>query len=320
MSVSAKRYTMFPVVHATAFDFYKKAVATFWTADEIDFSSDARDFSLLNKDEQHFLQTILAFFAASDGIVNENLALSFYEYFDMAEIRAVYSMQLAIETIHSETYSLLIETLIPEPSTKARLFNAIETSSVITEKANWALQWIDNKGASHAQKLIAYIIVEGLFFAGSFAAIFFFRQRGIMPGLCFSNDLISRDESLHYQFGVYLYNEFFSATERLPTEQVHAMFKEALRIETYFMTEALKVDLIGLSSDRMVSYLEYIANRLLVSLNYEPLNGGLTENPLSFMATISLDSKVNFFERKNSQYNKIVVNQQEDIQLDFSGC
>lgn len=315
MSSLVKRYTLFPLHYPEAYAYYKKAVATFWTVDEVDFSVDAAQFNTLNDNEKSFLGLVLAFFAASDGIVNENLALSFYDYFDNAEIRAFYSMQMAVEAIHSETYSLLIETLIPTETEKHRLFSSLETSPIIAKKAEWARRWIDNKEASHAQKLIAFIIVEGLFFCGSFAAIFFFRQRGLLPGLCFTNDLISRDESLHFQFGIYLYNTFFNS-QRLDQSTVQDMFKEALSLESEFMSECLKIDMIGLSNDQMNKYLEYMSNRLLIMLQYDPLSDVL-DNPLSFMATISLDSKVNFFERKNSQYNKIVVQKKDDFALDF---
>ena len=288
---NTSRFVLFPIQHNDIWSFYKKAEASFWTAEEIDLSSDLIDWdSKLNDDERHFIKHVLAFFAASDGIVNENLAQNFLSEVQYTEAKFFYGFQLAAENIHSETYSLLIDTYIKGTAEKAHLFNAIETLDCVKKKADWALRWID-KG-SFAERLVAFAAVEGIFFSGSFCSIFWLKKRGLMPGLSFSNELISRDEGLHCDFACLLYTKHL--VEKLPKEKVMEIIIDAVAIEKEFVTDSLPVKLIGMNSDLMGQYIEFVADRLLVELgNPRVFN---TANPFDFMEMISLQGKANFFE------------------------
>ena len=301
--MDCKRYSLFPIVYNDAYAFYKKAVASFWTVDEIDFSKDRQDFESMTADEKRFITHVLAFFASSDGIVNENLAVNFYNHFDNAEIRAFLSMQLAIETIHSEAYALQIEELVNEIDEKNRLFEAINNFPSVELKAQWALTYVDGEYISQAQRLIAFVIVEGLFFASSFCAIYYFKGRNLMPGVSLANDLISRDETLHYEFSTYLYLNHND--DRLSQREVHAMFMDAFKVESQFVSDLLPVGVAGMNRNLMIEYVKYVTNRLLIELKYDPLFPEVTICPVDYMTMISLQTKENFFERKVSEYNKI---------------
>ncbi len=299
---NTNRFVLFPIQHNDIWSFYKKAEASFWTAEEIDLSSDLIDWdSKLNDDERHFIKHVLAFFAASDGIVNENLAQNFLSEVQYTEAKFFYGFQLAAENIHSETYSLLIDTYIKGTAEKAHLFNAIETLDCVKKKADWALRWID-KG-SFAERLVAFAAVEGIFFSGSFCSIFWLKKRGLMPGLSFSNELISRDEGLHCDFACLLYTKHL--VEKLPKEKVMEIIIDAVAIEKEFVTDSLPVKLIGMNSDLMGQYIEFVADRLLVELgNPRVFN---TANPFDFMEMISLQGKANFFEKRVGEYQKAGV-------------
>jgi ribonucleoside-diphosphate reductase beta chain len=299
---NTSRFVLFPIQHNDIWSFYKKAEASFWTAEEIDLSSDLIDWdSKLNDDERHFIKHVLAFFAASDGIVNENLAQNFLSEVQYTEAKFFYGFQLAAENIHSETYSLLIDTYIKGTAEKTHLFNAIETLDCVKKKADWALRWID-KG-SFAERLVAFAAVEGIFFSGSFCSIFWLKKRGLMPGLSFSNELISRDEGLHCDFACLLYTKHL--VEKLPKEKVMEIIIDAVAIEKEFVTDSLPVKLIGMNSDLMGQYIEFVADRLLVELgNPRVFN---TANPFDFMEMISLQGKANFFEKRVGEYQKAGV-------------
>ena len=299
---NTSRFVLFPIQHNDIWSFYKKAEASFWTAEEIDLSSDLIDWdSKLNDVERHFIKHVLAFFAASDGIVNENLAQNFLSEVQYTEAKFFYGFQLAAENIHSETYSLLIDTYIKDTAEKTHLFNAIETLDCVKKKADWALRWID-KG-SFAERLVAFAAVEGIFFSGSFCSIFWLKKRGLMPGLSFSNELISRDEGLHCDFACLLYTKHL--VEKLPKEKVMEIIIDAVAIEKEFVTDSLPVKLIGMNSDLMGQYIEFVADRLLVELgNPRVFN---TANPFDFMEMISLQGKANFFEKRVGEYQKAGV-------------
>ncbi len=292
------RFVLFPIKHQDIWEMYKKAEASFWTAEEIDLSSDLSDWAnKLNEDEKHFIKHVLAFFAASDGIVNENLAINFMNEVQWPEARCFYGYQIMIENIHSETYSLLIDTYIKDPIEKDKLFHALETVPCVTKKADWALRWITN--GSFAERLIAFAAVEGIFFSGSFCSIFWLKKRGLMPGLSFSNELISRDEGLHCDFACLLYN---TIVNKLPQEQVISIIKDAVSIEKEFVSEAIPVKLIGMNADLMCQYIEFVADRLLQSLNCPKVYNAT--NPFDFMELISLNAKTNFFEKRVAEYQK----------------
>lgn len=297
-----KRFVLFPIQHDDIWNFYKKAEASFWTAEEIDLSPDLIDWeNKLNNDERHFIKHVLAFFAASDGIVNENLAENFLSEVQYTEAKFFYGFQIAMENIHSETYSLLIDTYIKNSAEKEYLFNAIETLDCVKKKANWALRWI-NKG-SFAERLVAFAAVEGIFFSGSFCSIFWLKKRGLMPGLSFSNELISRDEGLHCDFACLLYTKHL--IYKLPKEQVQQIIMDAVEIEKDFVTDALPVKLIGMNSDLMSQYIEFVADRLLVELGNEKVYHA--SNPFDFMEMISIQGKTNFFEKRVGEYQKAGV-------------
>jgi ribonucleoside-diphosphate reductase beta chain len=296
------RFVLFPIEHDDIWSFYKKSEASFWTAEEIDLGADLVDWeSKLNDNERYFIKNILAFFAASDGIVNENIAENFLSEVQYTEAKFFYGFQIMMENIHSETYSLLIDSYIKDSAEKDHLFNAIETLEPVKKKAEWALEWIDN--GSYAERLIAFAAVEGIFFSGAFCSIFWLKKRGLMPGLTFSNELISRDEGLHCDFACLLYNNHL--VNKLPKKQVENIIVNAVEIEKEFICESLPVRLIGMNSDLMSQYIEFVADRLLVELGNEKVFG--SKNPFDFMEMISLQGKTNFFEKRVAEYQKAGV-------------
>ena len=296
------RFVLFPIQHSDIWEMYKKQEASIWTAEELDLASDLTDWAnKLNDDERFFIKHVLAFFAASDGIVNENLAENFLSEVQYTEAKFFYGFQVMMENIHSETYSLLIDTYIKDSKEKDYLFNAIETFEPVKKKAEWAMRWIDN--GSYAERLIAFAAVEGIFFSGSFCSIFWLKKRGLMPGLTFSNELISRDEGLHCDFACLLYNNHL--VNKLPKEDVRKIIADAVEIEKEFVVESLPVRLIGMNSDLMCQYIEFVADRLLVELENEKIYNAT--NPFDFMDMINLQGKTNFFEKRVSEYQKAGV-------------
>ncbi|MFZ2907514.1 MAG: ribonucleotide-diphosphate reductase subunit beta [Cyclobacteriaceae bacterium] len=295
------RFVLFPIQKHDIWKFYKQAEASFWTAEEIDLSQDLKDWDAMNDGERHFIKHVLAFFAASDGIVNENLAEHFVAEVQYTEAKFFYGFQIAIENIHSETYSLLIDTYVKDPKEKDGLFHAIETMDCVKKKAEWALRWID-KG-NFAERLIAFAAVEGIFFSGSFCSIFWLKKRGLMPGLSFSNELISRDEGLHCDFACHLYTKH--VVNKLPEQTVIDVIKDAVEIEKEFVTDALPVNLIGMNAELMRQYIEFVADRLLNELISKKIYGAT--NPFDFMDMISLRGKTNFFEKRVAEYQKAGV-------------
>ena len=312
-----ERFVLFPIAHNDIWQFYKKAEASFWTAEEIDLSQDLIDWNeKLSEDEQYFIKHILAFFAASDGIVNENLAENFLSEVQYTEAKFFYGFQIAIENIHSETYSLLIDTYIREDKEKKYLFNAVDTIPCVKRKADWALKWIEQ--GSYAERLIAFAAVEGIFFSGSFCSIFWLKKRGLMPGLSFSNELISRDEGLHCDFACLLYNNHL--VTQLPKETVTKIITDAVEIEKEFVTDAIPVKLIGMNADLMQQYIEFVADRLLGELGCASVYN--STNPFDFMDMISIQGKTNFFEKRVAEYQKAGVlnsgeNQSFSLDEDF---
>ena len=304
------RFVIFPIKHHDIWEFYKSMEASFWTAEEIDLSQDLNDWNnKLNDDERYFIKHILAFFAASDGIVNENLAENFVNEVQYAEAKFFYGFQIMMENIHSETYSLLIDTYVKDEDEKDDLFNALEVFPAIKKKADWALQWIESD--SFAERLIAFAAVEGIFFSGAFCSIYWLKKRGLMPGLTFSNELISRDEGVHCDFAVHLHNHHL--INKVPKERIRSIIVDALNIEREFITESLPVSLIGMNAVLMTQYLEFVADRLLVELGCNREYN--TANPFDFMDMISLQGKTNFFEKKVAEYQKSgVMNTDGDAQ------
>jgi ribonucleoside-diphosphate reductase beta chain len=296
------RFVLFPIQHDDIWSFYKKAEASFWTAEEIDMSADIIDWeNKLNENEKHFIKHILAFFAASDGIVNENLAENFLSEVQYTEAKFFYGFQITIENIHSETYSLLIDTLIKDSADKSHLFNAIDTLTCVRKKADWALRWIEQ--GTFAQRLVAFAAVEGIFFSGSFCSIFWLKKRGLMPGLGFSNELISRDEGLHCDFACLLYNNHIE--NKLDKKEIEQIILDAVEIEKEFILDALPVKLIGMNSDLMSQYIEFVADRLLVELGNDKVYNAT--NPFDFMDMLSIQGKSNFFEKRVAEYQKAGV-------------
>lgn len=296
------RFVIFPIKHNDIWEFYKKSEASFWTAEEIDLSQDITDWNnKLNDNERHFIKHVLAFFAASDGIVNENLAINFLNEVQYPEARFFYGFQVMMENIHSETYSLLIDTYIKDPVEKDKLLHAVETVPCVGKKAEWALRWISN--GSFAERLIAFAAVEGIFFSGSFCSIFWLKKRGLMPGLSFSNELISRDEGLHCDFACMLYSDHVK--NKLPKQKVIDIITDAVMIEKEFVVDAIPVKLIGMNADLMCQYIEFCADRLLVALGCEKQYSA--SNPFDFMEMISLQGKTNFFEKRVAEYQKAGV-------------
>lgn len=291
------RFVMFPIKHNDIWEMYKKQVDCFWRAEEIDLSKDLKNWESLDNNEKYFISMILAFFAASDGIVLENLAIRFMNDVQISEARAFYGFQIAMENIHSETYSLLIETYIKNHEEKHKLFNAIEHFPCIKKKSDWAKKWIHDNRSSFATRLVAFACVEGIFFSGAFCSIYWLKKRGLMPGLTFSNELISRDEALHTEFAILLYNKL---QNRMKKSRIQEIIKEAVEIETEFICEALPCRLIGMNSLMMTQYIQYVADRLSLQLGYDKIYN--TPNPFDFMELISMESKVNFFEKKLGEY------------------
>lgn len=305
------RFVLFPLEHHDIWDYYKKAQQVFWTAEEIDLQQDLTDWEKLNEGEKHFVKHVLAFFAASDGIVNENLAENFVAEVQYTEAKFFYGFQIMMENIHSETYSLLIDTYIKDKEEQNHLFNAIDTVPAVQKKAEWALKWIGSD--SFVERLIAFAAVEGIFFSGSFCSIFWLKKRGLMPGLSFSNELISRDEGLHTDFAVHLYNNHIE--NKLPRERLLEIIDSALTIEKEFITEALPVSLIGMNSNLMKQYLEYVSDRLLMDLGVGKVYNA--ENPFDFMQNIAMANKTNFFEKRVADYVKAGVGEvKEQISFD----
>ncbi|WP_076606541.1 ribonucleoside-diphosphate reductase small subunit [Rufibacter radiotolerans] len=299
------RFVLFPIQNDAVWQMYKQAEASFWTAEEIDLTQDNKDWEKLNDGERHFISHVLAFFAASDGIVNENLAINFMQEVQMPEARCFYGFQIMMENIHSETYSLLIDNYIKDPKEKDRLFNALETVPCVKKKGEWALKWINSE--NFTERLIAFAAVEGIFFSGSFCSIFWMKKRGLMPGLTFSNELISRDEGLHCDFACLLYSML---QNKLPEERVHSIIRDAVAIEQEFVTDALPVDLIGMNAKLMNQYIEFVADRLLLSLGCSKIYN--STNPFDFMELISLQGKTNFFEKRVAEYQKSGVMSDRD--------
>lgn len=302
------RFVLFPIKYGTIWEWYKKSVASFWTAEEVDLTQDINDWeNKLTDNDRKFIKHVLAFFAASDGIVNENLVLNFMREVQIPEARCFYGFQVAIENIHAEMYSLLIDTYIKDPKEKDFLFNALQNLECVSKKGNWALRWIEN-APSFAHRLIAFAAVEGIFFSGSFCSIYWLKKRGLMPGLTFSNELISRDEGMHCDFACLLYSML---NHKLDPKEVHAIITEAVEYEKEFVTDALPVSLIGMNAEMMGQYIEFVADRLLMSLGCEKAYG--TANPFSWMDMISIQGKTNFFEKRVGDYAKAgVMTKRED--------
>ena len=305
------RFVMFPIKHNDIWEMYKKQIDCFWRAEEIDLSKDLTNWESLNADERHFISMILAFFAASDGIVLENLASRFMSEIQVSEARAFYGFQIAMENIHSETYSLLIETYIKDKEEKSKLFNAIEHFPCIKKKSDWAQKWIHDNRSSFATRLVAFACVEGIFFSGAFCSIYWLKKRGLMPGLTFSNELISRDEALHCEFAILLYSKLL---KKIDKARIHELIKEAVDIETEFICEALPCRLIGMNSEMMSQYIRFVADRLCVQLGYKKIYN--VSNPFDFMELISLEGKTNFFEKRNDSY--ALANKKSDDAFDFN--
>ncbi|KAI9294115.1 ribonucleotide reductase subunit R2, partial [Neoconidiobolus thromboides FSU 785] len=302
LQVNPSRFVIFPIKYHDIWRMYKKAEASFWTAEEVDLSKDGDDWNKLTDGERHFVTYVLAFFAASDGIVNENLVERFCNEVQFSEARFFYGFQIMIENVHSEMYSLLIDTYIRDPIERDFLFRAVDTIPCIQKKANWALRWISDHQVSFAERLIAFAAVEGIFFSGAFASIFWLRKRGLMPGLTFSNELISRDEGLHCDFACLLFGYISHKPSR---ETINRIIREAVEIEQEFLTDALPVSLIGMNAKLMSQYIEFVADRLLVSLGQVKIYN--VENPFDFMDMISMQGKTNFFEKKVAEYQRAGV-------------
>lgn len=306
------RFTLFPIRKPKVYDLYKKAVSVFWPVEDVDLSKDMKDWVKLNQNEQHFVKCVLGFFAGSDGIVQENLALRFMREIQLPEARAFYSCQNMMESIHSEMYSLLIDTYIQDKEEKHKILDSIHTVPCVAKKADWARRWIENTAENFATRLVAFSAVEGIFFSGSFCAIFWLKERGLMPGLTTSNELISRDEGLHTDFACTLYSEL---DRKLPRAKVHKILRQAVRIEKEFIIEALPCALIGMNSALMADYIEFVADRLSTQLGCGKIYG--KQNPFDFMERISLEGKDNFFEKRVTSYAKKGVGKTAE-QMKFS--
>jgi len=297
LAVDVNRFVMFPIAHDDIWQMYKKQVDCFWRAEEIDLTKDLTHWEGLQNEEKHFVSMILAFFAASDGIVLENLASRFMNEVQVAEARAFYGFQIAMENIHSHTYSLLIETYIKDSLEKERLFHAIENFPCIKKKSDWAQKWLNDNRSSFATRLVAFACVEGIFFSGAFCSIFWLKKRGLLPGLTFSNELISRDEALHCEFAILLYSKLL---KKIDKNRIHEIIKDAVDIESEFICEALPCRLIGMNSELMTQYIQFVADRLCLQLGYKKIYNAT--NPFSWMELISLEGKTNMFERRNDSY------------------
>jgi ribonucleoside-diphosphate reductase beta chain len=316
LAENPNRFVLFPIQQSDVWQMYKQAEASFWTAEELDLSQDLTDWDRLNNGEKHFVSHILAFFAASDGIVNENLAMNFFNEVQYPEAKCFYGFQIMMENIHSETYSLLIDTYIKDNKEKDKLFNALQTMPCVKRKGEWALQWIESP--NFTERLVAFCAVEGIFFSGSFCSIFWLKKRGLMPGLSFSNELISRDEGLHCEFACLLYNKHIK--NKLPQERIYQIITDAVKIEQEFVTDSLPVDLIGMNAKLMSQYIEYVADVWLQALGCAKFYGA--QNPFDFMELISLQNKTNFFEKRVAEYQKAgIMGEKEEqkfsIEVDF---
>ena len=300
LSEENKRYVIFPIKHDDIWKMYKQAEANFWTTEELDLSKDMKDYESLTDNEQYFIKNVLAFFAASDGIVNENLVERFCNDVKVLEAKFFYGFQIAMENIHSETYSLLIDTYVKDIEEKARLLNAIDTIPSVKKKADWSLKWINDKSANFGTRVIAFAAVEGIFFSGSFCSIFWLKKRGLMPGLCHSNELISRDEGLHTEFAVLMYSMLQNKPSK---ETVINIIKEAVDLEIEFITESLPCNLIGMNMELMTQYIQYVADRLLLMLGIEKQYS--VQNPFDWMEMISIQGKTNFFEKRVGEYSNV---------------
>jgi ribonucleotide reductase beta subunit family protein with ferritin-like domain len=314
LSQEENRYVIFPIKHDELWKMYKQAEANFWTTEELDLSKDLNDFKKLNDGEKHFIENVLAFFAASDGIVNENLVERFCSEVKVLEAKFFYGFQIAMENIHSETYSLLIDTYVKDIEKKTKLLNAIDTIPSVKKKGNWALKWINDKDSSFATRVIAFAAVEGIFFSGSFCSVFWLKKRGLMPGLCHSNELISRDEGLHTEFAVLMYSML---KDKPDNEIVLSIIMEAVDLEKEFITESLPCDLIGMNMKLMKQYIEYVADRLLSMLGIPKIYN--SSNPFDWMELISIQGKTNFFEKRVGEYANIANTNVEDNVFDLSG-
>ena len=308
LSEEEQRYVIFPIKYDKVWEMYKKAEANFWTAEELDLSKDLKDFNTkMNDNERFFIENVLAFFAASDGIVNENLGERFYNEVQIQEAKFFYGFQIAVENIHSETYSLLIDTYVKDLPKKDKLLNAIDTIPSVKKKADWAMKWINDQSSTFGTRVIAFAAVEGIFFSGSFCSIFWLKQRGLMPGLCHSNELISRDEGLHTEFAILIY----SMLKNKPSKEIILdIIKEAVELEKEFITESLPCNLIGMNMDLMKQYIEYIADRLLLMLGLDKIY--FKENPFEWMELISVQGKTNFFEKRVGEYANIANSDNKD--------
>jgi ribonucleoside-diphosphate reductase subunit M2 len=306
------RFVMFPIKHQDIWEMYKKQIDCFWRAEEIDLTKDLTHWESLDKQERYFISMILAFFAASDGIVLENLASRFMNDVQVSEARAFYGFQIAMENIHSHTYSLLIETYIKDTEEKSKLFNAIEHFPCIKKKSDWAQKWIHDNRSSFATRLVAFACIEGIFFSGAFCSIYWLKKRGLMPGLTFSNELISRDEALHCEFAVLLYSKLVKKVDKA---RIHEIIKEAVEIETEFICNALPCRLIGMNSELMTQYIQFVADRLCVQLGYKKIYN--VTNCFDWMELISLESKTNFFEKRTDAYALANKTKSEEV-FDFS--
>ena len=306
-------YTLFPIKYKELFSLYKKEVSSFWTVEEIDLSKDMNDWNKLKSDEQHFIKNILAFFAGSDGIVLENLGVRFMNDIQIQEATCFYGFQIAMENIHSEMYSLLIDTYIKDSEEKDKLFNAIDTIPSVGKKAKWAIKWIQDSDSSFAKRVVAFAVVEGVFFSGSFCSIFWLKKRGLMPGLTSSNELISRDEGMHTDFAVAIYSLL---EHKLNFETIKEIIGEAVSIEKEFITDSIPCRLIGMNSDLMGEYIEFVADRLAVQLGYDKIYN--SKNPFDFMEMISLEGKTNFFEKRVMDYSKANISTESTNNFSFS--
>ena len=305
-----KRFVVLPVVYQDLYEMYKKAVSCFWTAEEVDLSKDLKDWEIMTEDQKHFISLVLAFFACMDGLINENICLRFMGEVQNSEARLFYGFQMAIEGIHNETYSNLIDTYIREPAERTKLFNAIENFPSVKKKADWVKKYISSSG-SFAERLVAFICVEGIHFSGAFASIYYFRSKNLLAGLCFANELISRDEALHTEFGIALYQKLKT---KLSTQSVHSIIKDAVEIETEFICEALPCRLIGMNSALMTQYIQFVADRVCVQLGCPKIWN--VSNPFGFMESISIQRKSNFFEVRVSEYALATKTNNGDI-FDF---
>jgi len=317
LTVTTDRFTVFPIKYPDLWALYKKAVGSFWTTEEIDLASDAKDWARLTDPEKHFIKMVLAFFAASDGIVMENINLNFGAEVQISEARSFYAYQGFNEAIHGETYSLMIDKLVEDRAEKDGLFRAVETSEAVKSKAAWALRWmgtsdgVTETGPPFAQRLVAFMCVEGIFFSGSFCAIFWLKKRGILPGLCFSNELISRDEGLHLEFALALYAHL---ANKVPESVVKDIVRSAVETEENFITEALPCKLIGMDAEQMKQYIQYVGDRLLKQLGLSPVWN--VQNPFAWMETISLEGKTNFFEKRVGDYSKHMMTEGDGVRFD----